>query len=272
MTCKIKFIINKSNGGRLLKVLVDVMLQDLTIQVTREQYLSICAVTDSLTRMFVSRRYMSRRPAGPISDNLKSWWHYAYECVLEQRVRPYSWRRISSIRANYRLYREAYRRLLLNPNDTELKLDLQKYEDTLDIVNVVIARQHALLKLRDEQQNEGDYVVGQEKSPSAKSSLWSMLPSPERAQLCKLIGYVETPTSESSLSGSDFHRIEHKYNLTVGNLTVALMRGGREVLVLTLTQVGAMAQWRNANILVINQLFHFSTGINYKLIFTLINR
>lgn len=87
----------------------------------------------------------------------------------------------------------------MNPNDTELKLDLQKYEDTLDIVNVVIARQHALLKLRHEQQNEEDYA-GQEKSPSAKSSLWAMLPSPERVQLCKMIGYVETPTSESGVS------------------------------------------------------------------------
>lgn len=199
MTCKIKFIINKSNGGRILKILVDVVLQDLTMQLTREQYLSVCAVTDSLNRMLISRKFISLRPQLPILSNLKGWWHYAFECVLEQRVRPYTWRRILSVRANYRLYREAYRRVLLNPNDTELKLDLQKYEDSLDIVNVVIARQHALLKLRHEQQNEEDYS-GQEKSPSVKNSVWAMLPSPERAQLCKMIGYVETPTSDSGVS------------------------------------------------------------------------
>lgn len=35
------------------------------------------------------------------------------------------------------------------PNDTELKLDLQKYEDSLTILNIVIAREHAKQELRN---------------------------------------------------------------------------------------------------------------------------
>lgn len=38
---------------------------------------------------------------------------------------------------------------LLRPNDTELKLDLQKYEDYLTILNIVIAREHAKQELKN---------------------------------------------------------------------------------------------------------------------------
>lgn len=43
----------------------------------------------------------------------------------------------------YRKYRDVYAQSLLNPTDTELKLDLQQHEDQLDILNITIAREHA---------------------------------------------------------------------------------------------------------------------------------
>lgn len=43
----------------------------------------------------------------------------------------------------YRKYRDVYAQSLLNPTDTELKLDLQQHEDQLDILNIIIAREHA---------------------------------------------------------------------------------------------------------------------------------
>lgn len=42
-----------------------------------------------------------------------------------------------------------YTQILLQPNDTELKLDMQKFEDNLTIVNIVIAREHARQELRN---------------------------------------------------------------------------------------------------------------------------
>lgn len=36
---------------------------------------------------------------------------------------------------------------LLRPTDTELKLDLQKYEDLLTIVSVIVAREHAKIEV-----------------------------------------------------------------------------------------------------------------------------
>lgn len=143
MTCKIKFIINKSNGTQALKLLIDMVLQDFTVQISREQYLSILAVMDSLQRTSTTRQFLSIRPTSSIGKAASEWWHYAHEAVLEQRIRPYTWSRIASARANYRLYRDVYKKLLMNPNDTELKLDLQKYEDSLSLINIVIAREHA---------------------------------------------------------------------------------------------------------------------------------
>lgn len=145
MTCKIKFIINKSNGTQALKLLTDVVLQDLTIQISREQFLSIKAVIESLRRMRISRQFLHLRPVGEKikAGTASKWWKYAREALLEQRVRPYTWSRIATVRANYRLYRDAYKKVLVNPNDTELKLDLQKYEDNLSLINIIIAREHA---------------------------------------------------------------------------------------------------------------------------------
>lgn len=52
-------------------------------------------------------------------------------------------------RKNYRKYKETCLQSLIRPNDTELKLDLQKYEDCLTILNIVIAREHARQELKN---------------------------------------------------------------------------------------------------------------------------
>lgn len=90
-----------------------------------------------------SRRYRHLHPGVPLIKNEKQWWRYAYNVVVEQRVRPYTWAAIKKHRENYNVYKKAYKSTLRSPNDTELKLDLQKCEDSLPIVSVVIAREHA---------------------------------------------------------------------------------------------------------------------------------
>lgn len=63
--------------------------------------------------------------------------------VVEQRVRPYTWAAIKKHRENYNIYKQTYKSTLRSPNDIELKLDLQKCEDNLPIISVVIAREQA---------------------------------------------------------------------------------------------------------------------------------
>lgn len=40
-----------------------------------------------------------------------------------------------------------YKKVLVNPNDTELKIDLQMLEDELNIFNLVLAREHAKIEV-----------------------------------------------------------------------------------------------------------------------------
>lgn len=78
-----------------------------------------------------------------------SWWKYAYNFVLNHYIKPYTWSHIAKHRKNYRKYKEACIQSLQRPNDTELKLDMQKHEDNLTILNIVIAREHARQELRN---------------------------------------------------------------------------------------------------------------------------
>lgn len=151
MTAKVKMTINRSTS--IVKVLSDLIVQDCHVQISQDQYRSLLTVCDSLNRMFTSWNFLSMRPREPLMDNRKGWWRYAFEASLEQKVRPYTWSRIRSTRENYRMYTEIYKQILLNPNDTELKLDLQKYEDNLSVVNVVIARQQGRLMVRSPNEN-----------------------------------------------------------------------------------------------------------------------
>lgn len=184
MTIKVKTTIQKSisnnnshidkDNGYIAKISSDVIIQDCNLQMTKLQYQSILATYDALQRMYTTWHHLSLRPHQRIlaikneqnanndlsinsenigeeeilpdnAANVKSWWKYAYLSCLEQRVRPYYWNRIRNVREYYRNYCEIYKKILLNPKDTELKLDLQQYEDKLSVVNIVIARQHTRL-------------------------------------------------------------------------------------------------------------------------------
>ncbi|KAL3277157.1 hypothetical protein HHI36_012509 [Cryptolaemus montrouzieri] len=164
----------------------------------------------------IKLEFLSIRPKERIIENKKTWWKYAYQAIVEQRVKPYSWSRIKQTRENYRKYVETYKQIIQNPNDTELKLDLQKHEDRLSIINVVIARQQSRLMLKSRSIGEKNF--------------WSMLPSPERLILCEKIGFFNK-------SPEDREEIDHKFNFRIGNLCISLLDHEKEICVLTMTQV-----------------------------------
>lgn len=145
MAIKVKIITNKTVQSKVNKLQVDVVIHDCSIRASHEQYQSMLSVAESMERMLISWTFLPHRPNQTVKENRKIWWRYASYSLLEQRVKPYTWSRIRRVRENYRKYMETYKQILLNPNDTELKLDLQKYEDDLSIINVVIARQQARL-------------------------------------------------------------------------------------------------------------------------------
>ncbi|KAG8227036.1 hypothetical protein J437_LFUL013823 [Ladona fulva] len=151
ITAKVKVIMNKSNEVRVPKLLVDFLLQDAATQISHKQYISILAVLDCFHRLTINRKFRQFHPGVQVKNNSSQWWKYAYKSVLEQRVRPFSWAYVKKHRDNYRNYKSLFKKTLLSPNDTELKLDLQKAEDTLEIVDIVIAQEHAKIELHQEE-------------------------------------------------------------------------------------------------------------------------
>lgn len=129
-----------TQSENVVNVLSDLIVHDCHFQITHDQYNSILEVADSFERMYISWDYLAFRPQFPIMKDKRGWWRYAYQAVLEQKIRPYTWSRLHSTRRYFRKYSECFKELLSNPNDIELKMDLQKYEDKLSIVNVVVAR------------------------------------------------------------------------------------------------------------------------------------
>lgn len=98
---------------------------------------------------YLCRPHAKYRPARSVYEEPVSWWRYVYNSVLDYYIKPYTWSHIAEHRRKYKKYKNACIQSLQRPNDTELKLDLQKYEDNLTILNIVIAREHARQELRN---------------------------------------------------------------------------------------------------------------------------
>ncbi|CAK1541918.1 unnamed protein product [Leptosia nina] len=264
VTCKVKVLINRSGEARVPRLLVDAMLQDSAFHLSRRQYLSIDNLLASFNRIQLNRKYRHLHPGVPLTTNKKKWWKYAYNVVLEQRVRPYTWAAIKKHRDNHSIYKKTYKSLLRSPNDIELKMDLQKCEDNLPIMSVVIAREQAKFELLSQEPDRIEIVEtefdwwnplsdsepdndGEAKSRAElcvkterNKTLWSHLSSPEKRKICELIGHVEgVPSKEKSKQC-----IEHKINLTLANCSMTLMNRNKEVLVVTLTQFLASLETR----------------------------
>ncbi|XP_026736347.1 vacuolar protein sorting-associated protein 13A-like [Trichoplusia ni] len=264
VTCKVKVLINRSGEARVPRLLLDAVLQDSALQLSRRQYLSINNLMTSFAMIKINRKYRHLHPGVPLSKDVRKWWKYAYNVVVEQRVRPYTWPAIKKHRENYNEYKMIYKSTLRSPNDIELKLDLQKCEDSLPIVSVIIAREQAKFEVlaqeperievveteydwwkptispedndMDEVKTHVELCVKSERS----KTLWSHLSSPEKKKVCELIGYVEgAPRPDKSKQ-----YIEHKINLTLANSSITLMNRNKEVLVVTLTQFLASLETR----------------------------
>ncbi|XP_063534918.1 intermembrane lipid transfer protein VPS13A-like [Cydia strobilella] len=253
VTCKVKVLINRSSEARVPRLLLDAMLQDSALQLSRRQFLSIDNLLSSFHRIQLNRKYRHLHPGVPLSKDIKKWWRYAYNVVVEQRIRPYTWASIHKHRANYNNYKQTYKSTLRSPHDTELKLDLQQCEDSLPIISVVIAREQAKYELLSQEpdrievvESEFDWWRSEEEEPrvelcvkTERKTLWSHLSSPERKKVCELIGYVEGAPKDKSKQ-----YIEHKLNLTLANCSLTLMNRNKEVLGVTLTQFLASLETR----------------------------
>ncbi|EEC00486.1 vacuolar protein-sorting protein, putative, partial [Ixodes scapularis] len=253
ISAKVKIIFNKSLESKIPKLLVDVLLQDVATQLSRQQYLGMILLKWSFELMEINQRYRKYHPNVPCKGHAREWWKYAYNSVIGEYVRPFSWKAIKEHRRVYRQYKELFMKRLQMPNDTEVRVDVQMLEDKLNIANVLMAREEAKLELLRSEPNRavprkkekgwwaswfggGDTEVEPEEEIEVigerERSFWSRLTPEEKEKLYEAIEYADASTEVPE------HYIAHKINFTLANCTLSLVGRGRnhEVLVVTLTQ------------------------------------
>lgn len=183
---------------------------------------------------FRTKLIQKYHPVSKISEDSKAWWKYACTAILEQNIRPYTWKYIKTHRKNYKIYKETFIQSLLKPNDTELKLDLQKYEDCLTILNIIIAREHAKIELKEKYP---DCVIVE------SGSCIKLAVNCEKIQ--EICGIPTSPKPNNTNNHDNETKfkleplpkyIEKKYNLSLNNWSLSLFSDNREILVATITQ------------------------------------
>ncbi|KAM4592302.1 intermembrane lipid transfer protein VPS13C isoform 6-T6 [Odontesthes bonariensis] len=127
-------------------------VQNIAIEMTKAQYLTMVELLESIDCMVKNAPYRKFRPSVPIQRNAKLWWRYALSSILEVHVRRlsrmWSWSNIRQHRQNLKVYRTAYRTKLLA--QTKLGQDneilVQDLEKVLDVFNITLARQQAQME------------------------------------------------------------------------------------------------------------------------------
>uniref|UniRef100_A0A3Q3D817 Vacuolar protein sorting 13 homolog C n=1 Tax=Hippocampus comes TaxID=109280 RepID=A0A3Q3D817_HIPCM len=107
-------------------------VQNIDIQITKPQYVTMVEMLESVDRMVKNAPYRKFRPDVPVR------WRYAFSSILEVHIRRsshmWSWSNIRRHRQQVKTYKTAYKS----------KVDLEKI---LDVFNITLARQQAHMEV-----------------------------------------------------------------------------------------------------------------------------
>ncbi|XP_028328893.1 vacuolar protein sorting-associated protein 13C-like isoform X2 [Gouania willdenowi] len=135
------------------KVDLHLEVQEICVEMTRAQYLTMVELLESIDYMVKNAPYRRFRPEVQVHHSPKLWWRYSFNSIMEvhvQRVRRmWSWSNIRQHRNNLRCYKNAYKNKLLSQSragsDTERQI--QDLEKVLDVFNITLARQQAQMEV-----------------------------------------------------------------------------------------------------------------------------
>ncbi|VFV25882.1 vacuolar protein sorting-associated [Lynx pardinus] len=195
----------------------NIEVQNIAVELTKPQYLSMIDLLESLDYMARNAPYRKYKPYLPLHTNGRQWWKYAIDSVLEVHIRRYtqmwSWSNIKKHRQLLKSYKSAYKSKLTQTKvPEEIQKQIQDLEKTLDVFNIILARQQAQVevirsgqKLRkkstDTAEKRGGWFSGfWGKKESKKKDEESLIPESiddimtpeEKDKLFTAIGYSES--------------------------------------------------------------------------------
>ncbi|XP_051053816.1 intermembrane lipid transfer protein VPS13C isoform X2 [Phodopus roborovskii] len=130
----------------------NIEVQNIAIELTKPQYLSMIDFLESLDYMFRNAPYRKYKPYLPLHTNCRQWWKYAIDSVLEVHIRRYtqmwSWSNIKKHRQLLKTYKIAYKNKLTQTKvSEEIQKQIQDLEKSLDVFNIVLVRQQAQVEV-----------------------------------------------------------------------------------------------------------------------------
>ncbi|XP_057624264.1 intermembrane lipid transfer protein VPS13C isoform X2 [Chionomys nivalis] len=130
----------------------NVEVQNIAIELTKPQYLSMIDFLESLDYMVRNVPYRKYKPCLPLHTNCRQWWKYAIDSVLEVHIRRYtqmwSWSNIKKHRQLLKSYKIAYKNKLTQAKvSEEIQKQIQDLEKSLDVFNIILVRQQAQVEV-----------------------------------------------------------------------------------------------------------------------------
>ncbi|KAK9971624.1 hypothetical protein ABG768_024979 [Culter alburnus] len=127
-------------------------VQNIAIEMTKPQYLSMVDLLESIDCMVKNGPYRKFRPDVPVHRNARQWWKYSINSILEVHIRRFNqmwaWKNIEKHRHTLKAYKAAYKVKLTQGKvreDTEKQI--QELEKALDVFNIVLARQQVQMEV-----------------------------------------------------------------------------------------------------------------------------
>ncbi|XP_048040235.1 vacuolar protein sorting-associated protein 13C isoform X6 [Megalobrama amblycephala] len=127
-------------------------VQNIAIEMTKPQYLSMVDLLESVDCMVKNGPYRKFRPDVPVHRNARQWWKYSINSILEVHIRRFNqmwaWNNIRKHRHTLKAYKAAYKVKLTQGKvreDTEKQI--QELEKALDVFNIVLARQQVQMEV-----------------------------------------------------------------------------------------------------------------------------
>ncbi|CAH2273272.1 Hypothetical predicted protein [Pelobates cultripes] len=211
-------------------------IQHVAVELTKPQYLSMIDLLESIDYMVRNAPYRKYRPDVPLLQNIKKWWLYAINGILEVQVRKktqmWCWKSIKQHRQNLNSYKNAYKNKLTQSKPSEeLIKELQVLEKDLDVFNIVLARQQAQAevirsgqKLLAKKSTQG----GEKKSGGWFGGLWGRKEATKKEDselsVPEKIDDLLTPEEKAKLFTAIGYS-ESSYNLTLPKTYVAHVLG-----------------------------------------------